>query len=103
MSFAATPVEAQESCHSMDHSKSKDAEASTIMQNYDDRSELHVLCCEESLTNSTTDQYIKVKITEVPRTWELFNHNKSSPNPNNFTYKDKDPPDIQVLNSSFLI
>lgn len=101
VTFAASSDGAKVGCHQMDHGNSE-VNDSKLEQNDEANSELS--CCSEILTNKTFDQYVKTYYRDLPRSSvQLFLVN-SQDNP---VYKrsqsEHDPPDLLILNSSFLI
>ncbi len=98
----ASVEQVEESCHTMDHDGT--SYIINIVQRFNQTLENHSSCCFESLINNTAHEYVKVYNTDIPRA--------IIPNliiaKYDTKFKDRslsehDPPDLQVLNSTFLI
>ena len=99
---AATNDDAMESCHSMDHSAQAGITLN-IEQENNNKSGIDSTCCSEYLTNNLSDQFVKVTFKEALRfstyTSALIQNKKID----HISQREHGPPDLEVLNSTFLI
>jgi len=85
----------------MDHGNSAE-NGNNLEQNDVANSELS--CCSEILTNKTFDQYVKTYYRDLPRSSvQLFQVNSQDNPVYERSQSEHDPPDLLILNSSFLI
>ncbi len=103
ITFAASTNEATESCHKMDKHETPVTETLDIMQDFNQQADFNSSCCNEYLTNSSSDQYVKVIYTNVTRSWVQNILTTQDNKINNRSQREHGPPNIQVLHSTFLI
>ena len=101
---SASPAnEVKESCHNMDQHTESIPE--TIIEQENKRTEdVNLSCCNETITNNTSDQFVKVYYTNAPKL--SIQNVVLSKRYKKISYraiKEHDPPDLQVINSTFLI
>lgn len=102
VSFADNTDESTESCHAMNPSAHAE-QSLNIEQDHNPNTEIKSSCCNEYLTNSSSDQNIEVNYSsELKYPLHLISTNESSTLKNR-SHREHDPPDLQVLHSTFLI
>lgn len=101
--FVESEHETIENCHNMDQHEKSAAEALNIKDDFDNKSNVASTCCNEYLTNSQSDQYVKVIYQEAPKSLSQSRICQYDKNINYIVHKEHDPPDIQILNSIFII
>ena len=101
--FAESEQETAENCHSMDQHDNSAADTLNIEEDFDTQSNITSSCCNKYLTNNQSDQHIKTSFQESPK----FSFQKliiqHCENRSHRAQRQHDPPDLQVLNSIFLI
>lgn len=101
VTFAASSDGTKERCHQMDHGNSV-VNNSKLEHNNEANSELS--CCSEILTNKTFDQYVKTYYRDLPRSSvQYFKVNSQDKPVYKRSQSEHDPPDLLILNASFLI
>lgn len=103
---SATPaysVLKTESCHKMDNHNSSQ-NSSYIVQSSNHQESVSPVCCFDSLINAVDDNYVRDFVTLTPT---VFNSDHIVANGNrrikHMSLRGHSPPDLQVLNSTFLI
>lgn len=103
VAFESSPYETKESCHEMEHNNSDTAD-SLIFQEFDVKQSTYSFCCNSLITNSAYSYDIKIYFQDLPQSKiqdvkitkkYLFDYYPSK--------QGHDPPDLQKLNSTFLI
>jgi hypothetical protein len=100
-SFASVE-QVEESCHTMDHDDT--SYIINIVQGFNQTLENHSSCCFEPLINNTAHEDVEVYNTNIPR--DIIPNliiAKYDTKFKNRSLSKHDPPDLQVLNSTFLI
>ncbi len=101
--FAEFEQETAENCHSMDQHDNSASETLNIEEDFDAQSDITSTCCNEYLTNNQSDQYIKASFQEAPKSSVQKLIIQYCGNISHRAQRQHDPPDLQVLNSIFLI
>lgn len=101
--FASFNDSKTESCHEMNNHHSSQ-ENNQLIQNNNYKADNNTACCFDSLINNKDENCVKVFAIIIPTVFIsdpiVF---KSQPGINNFSLREHDPPDLQVLHSTFQI
>lgn len=103
-STLASPVELKtESCHKMDNNQASHTN-NKLLQNFNQKGSASLTCCFDSLINSVDDNYVSDFVTLEPTAFisdDILT--KDNLIIKNMSLRGHSPPDLQVLNSTFLI